>query len=1045
MLLRLMLSCLCGCLICAPIDAAKPKEAKSSDYGELSYRLIGPSVGGRFTRVDGVPGTQVLYAAAAQGGVWKSNNDGRDWAPIFDKEISQSIGSIAVAPSDPNVIYVGGGEANPRGNVAIGLGIWKSIDAGQNWTHVWKGRGQVGTMVVHPRDPNIAYAAVLGSPFGPGAERGVYRTSDGGRSWQLVLKKDADTGASDVALDPQHPNIVYAGLWQFRRSPWIATSGGPGGGLYRSIDGGDTWTQLTEAGLPEGDWGKVGVRVAPSDAQRVYALIEAEQGGLFRSDDAGSSWKRINTHRSLQQRAWYYTVLTIDPTNADVIWFPQVPLLRSIDGGKTVHQVSGPHHGDHHDIWIDPSNPKRLISGNDGGLDITLDGGKTWYTPPLPLAQIYNLDVDDSIPYRIAGTIQDWGTAMGPSRSLVNGDNPLGNWLMIGGGEAGDVLFDPSTPGGIYAGEYGGYLSHTIIGTGQIRNISAWPANPSGMAPEKLDYRFQWTAPLAASPHNLKVVYHGANVLFRSNDQGQSWSTISGDLTRNDTSKQQWTGGPITGDITGVETYGTIFSIAESPVTAGEIWVGSDDGLVHLSRDAGASWSNITPKGMPEWGTVEFIEPSRVSAGTAYVVVHRYRMDDFRPYLFRTRDFGRSWQSVSTGLPDDLPLWVLREDRDDANVLYLGTDRGIWYSHNGGGNWADLTLNLPRVTVTDLEVKHGDLIVATRGRSFWVLEGLASLRALPAARAQNVALLPGAVGHRFRSEARWDFLARGALPNPPDGAIIRYWLGVEPKDEISLSILDADGRTLRTLSSKPVPARYAGDDPDEPEEEPKPALSKRIGLQQAVWDLRLEGARRFATKVDLGNPDLGPLALPGVYTLRLTVDGKRIDGSVEVRADPRSPADAAALRANQAFALSLRDALDRTTTLIETTKAVHQQAADLRLRHVNHAEISAAAQKLLTAVSAIESRLHNPKAEVVYDILTGHEGGAMLHSQLAPLYSWTQDSDHAPTQGMTTRRDQLLAELNAIERALATLRTTELAQLEAALDAANAPRIVVPK
>ncbi len=1022
----------------APAEVDKP-------YGALAYRLIGPAVGGRITRVAGVAGNpQVFYAAAAQGGIWKSDNGGRDWKPIFDDQPTQSIGAIAVAASDPNVIYAGGGEANPRGNVAIGLGIWKSIDAGASWNQVWKNRGQIGTIAIHPRNPDIAFAAVLGSPFGPGPDRGVYRTVDGGKNWKQVLRKDADTGASDVHLDPNNPNIVYAGLWQFRRSPWQAISGGPGSGLYRSSDGGDSWKQLTGSGLPDGEWGKVGIGIAPSDSNRVYALIEAKQGGLFRSDDGGAKWTRINDHRILRQRAWYYTVLTVDPRNPDVLWVPQVPLLRSIDGGKTFAQVPGPHHGDHHDLWIDPADPQRLISGNDGGVDISTDGGKTWFVPPLPLAQFYNIDVDDRVPYHVAGTIQDWGTAGGPSRSLVNDDNPLANWLYIGGGEAGDVVWDRGVPGAIYAGEYGGYISHYVENSGQYRAVSAWPANPSGLLPADYKYRFQWTAPIAPSPHDPDLVYHGANVLFASRDRGASWTAISGDLTRDDKRKQQWSGGPITGDITGVETYGTIFSVAESPLAAGTLWAGSDDGLVHVSRDGGKSWANVTPKGLPEWGTVEAIEASRADAGTAYVVVHKYRLDDFRPYLFRTRDYGRSWDSLVRGLPDDLPLWVVREDRDDPRVLYLGTDRGIWWSSDAGANWRELTLNLPATTVTDLEVKHGDLVVATRGRALWVLEDLAALRGLDAARSLDLALLPARAAHRFGADSRWDFLVVGGSPNPPTGASLSYWLKDAPKEPITLEIADSSGKLVRTLSSVAVPSKYPKDDVDEPTEEPKPALTTDQGLNRVAWDLRHEGARRIPTKLDSGNPERGPLALPGRYTATLKLGSRSASNVFEVLADPRSPATPADHAANLEFALELRGAMDRTLTTIEAVQAIREQVADIKSRTTTTPSLNAAADAVLARCDAIEGALHNPEAEVVYDVLTGLGGGAKLYSQLAPLYSWGQDSDHAPTQGMRLRRDELVTELGAREQALAALRAGELAAFVAALDSERVPRVIVP-
>jgi len=1042
----IVLLLLCLCLPLPLLAAGGPSDLDAEKpYGALQWRLVGPAVGGRISRVAGVPGNpQVYYAAAAQGGVWKSENGGRDWKPIFDDQPTQSIGAIAVARSDPNVIYVGGGEGNPRGNVAIGLGIWKSIDAGATWQHVWKGRGQIGTLAVHPRHPDIAFAAVLGSPFGPGAERGVYRTTDGGATWKQVLKKDADTGASDVHLDPNNPNIVYAGMWQFRRSPWVTTSGGPGSGLWRSSDGGETWKQLTGSGLPEGEWGKVGIGIAPSDSNRVYALIEAKEGGLFRSDDAGGSWTRINAHRSLRQRAWYYTVLTVDPTNPDVLWVPQVPLLKSIDGGKSFTQVKGPHHGDHHDIWIDPKDPRRVISGNDGGVDISTDGGKTWFVPPLPLAQFYNIAVDDRVPWHVAGTIQDWGTAAGPSRSLANDANGLANWLYIGGGEAGDVVWDRARPGAIFAGEYGGYISYHVENGGWYRNVSAWPANPSGIKPSEYKVRFQWTAPIAPSPHDPDLVYHGANVLYASRDQGASWTAISGDLTRNDRNRQGWSGGPITGDITGVETYGTIFSIAESPVAAGTIWAGSDDGLVHVTRDGGKTWANVTPKTMPEWGTIEAIEPSRADAGTAYVVVHRYRLDDFKPYLFRARDFGRTWDSLVRGIPDDLPLWVVREDPDDARVIYLGTDRGVMWSTDAGATWRDLRINLPAVTVTDLEAKHGDLVAGTRGRSIWALEGLATLRGLDAVRVQGAALLPVAPAYRFGADTRWDFLVPGAIPNPPIGAVISYWLKDAPKDPITLEITDASGAVVRTLSSVARTAKYGKDDPDEPEDEAKPALTTHAGLNRVAWDLRHEGARRIASKLDAGNPERGPLAVPGRYTATLKVGDRFASTAIDVRADPRSPAGAADFAANLAFALDLRAALDRTLSLVETLQAIRAQVGDLKSRAGGRTELVGAADAVLARAAAIEDALHNPEAEVVYDILAGRSGGAKLYSQLAPLYSWAQDSDHAPTRGMRERRDEVVAELERQERALAALRDGELDAFERALARAGLPRVIVP-
>ena len=1039
---------LLAAVLALPLAAKTAKEDDAEKpYGALAFRSLGPLVGGRVTRVAGVAGSTIFYAATAQGGVWKSGNNGIDWEPIFDDEFSQSIGAIAVAPSDANVLYVGGGEGNPRGNVALGHGIWRSTDAGASWEHVLKLKGQIGTIAVHPANPDIAFAAVLGSPFGPGPQRGVYRTLDGGKHWSQVLKVDANTGASDVAIDPHNPRIVYAGMWAMRRTPWSAQSGGAGGGLFRSSDGGTSFEKVEHEAIPKGVVGKVGVAFAPSQPGRIYALIEAQGGGLFRSDDGGGDWKRINEHHVLTQRAWYYMTMTVDPSDADTVWFPQVPLLRSQDGGKRVVQIDGPHHGDHHDVWIDPRNPLRMIDGNDGGIDVSLDGGKTWTHPLLPTAQFYNIDVDDRVPYHVGGTMQDWGTVSGPSRSL-RGPHAVGEWLYAGGGEAADFVYDPFRPGHVYAGEYMGYLSHYVEGSGQYRNISVALYNGSGIAPEKHPYRFQWTAPAHVSPHRDGGLYHGGNMLFRSKDQGQTWSAISPDLTRNDKRKQQWSGGPITGDNTGVEVYGTIFSIAESPLQRGLIWVGSDDGLVHVSRDDGANWSNVTPKALPEWATVEGIELSRSEPGTMWFVAHRYRLDDHKPYLFLTRDFGKSWQQLGKGLPDDLPLYAVRVDPEDDRFVFLGTERGVWYSRDGGGSFSALKVKLPPVTVTDIEIKHGDLVIGTRGRGLWALEQIANLRSFDDdVRKLPLHLFATRAAYRFREDGTWSEMADGTVDEDDGGALLHYWLRDKPKQPLTLTIKDAAGRIVRTLSSEKKPGKYPEDDPDEPSSPPEADLDGEPGINLAVWDLREEGARRIPFKADMGDPETGPLALPGSYTLELVADGKTATTTLELRADPRSPASAEDLRANHELAIRTRDALTRLSLSIERVRAVREQL-DMFAKHAgkpaNAAALLGAIKAAGERVDAIEGTLHNPEAIVNYDILSGRGGGAKLFSQLAPLYSWIGDSDHRPTQSMLDRAEVLLAELATREAAIAALRDQELARVEAEADKLGLKRIVLP-
>jgi photosystem II stability/assembly factor-like uncharacterized protein len=1022
--------------------AASPGLAGEFDL--LKFRSIGPAIGGRVSRVAGVPGDPLtFYAATAQSGVWKSMDGGHVWKPIFDEQPLLSTGAIAVAPSNPNVIYVGTGEANIRGNVQPGDGIYKSTDAGRSFQHLLDQEGQIGTIVVHPSNPDIAFAALLGHAFGPNPERGVYRTLDGGKTWNRVLFVDDDTGASDVAIDPSNPQILFAGMWPARRYPWGMTSGGPDGGLHRSSDGGETWTRLTK-GLPEGIWGKVGVSVAPSDGDRVYALVEAEAGGLYRSDDGGTSWRLANGHHALRQRAWYYSTLTVDPGNEDVVWFPQVGLLRTIDGGRTIQSVAGIHHGDVHDLWIDPRARERVIVGNDGGVDLSLDGGREWFAPALPWSQFYNVDVDDRTPYRLGGTVQDEGTATGPSDSLRSEGIVLGDWTTAGGGEAGDFVFDRGTEGVAYAGEYGGIMTRWDEKSGNERNISYYPTNPSGHGAEDLRVRFQWTAPLLASRREPGVLYHGANVLLRTADGGQTWKQVSPDLTRNDREKQKWSGGPITGDNTGVEVYDTIFSLAESPLAAGELWAGTDDGLVHVTRDGGANWTNVTPQAMPEWATVESIALSHTAGGTAWIAVDAHRLDDLRPYVFRTRDGGVTWELATQGLPGKSYVLVVREDPEVPGLLFAGTRSGIFLSRDSGDRWEPFELNLPPVTVTDLEVKQGDLVVATSGRSLWILDDLTAVRAWSAeSSAQPLHLFPARAARRLQVRNGWSGEAAGE--NPPRGATIHYSLAERADSEVMLEIFDGEGRRVRKLSSLPLPQIYPEDDPDEPMKAPEPLLSNAPGLHRVIWDLRWEGAQRLErAKVDLGDPTVGPLALPGTYRLRLTAEGRSQETALVVLADPRSQVSLADAKAQLAFGLELRAELDRVVEDIGELRAIQEQAGDLVERLAGDARSAAlvgAARRLKAGAAALESRFHNPGAEIVYDILA-QRGGTQLHSKLAFLYVYAISGEGAPTQGEREVRAELASELAALEGQLAALKSGDLADLERLADELNLPRVL---
>ncbi len=1043
------------------------------EFRHLKFRAIGPAAGGRVCRSAGVPGDPLTYyAAVSSGGVWKSSDGGTSWKPIFDQQPTQAVGSLAIAPSDLNVIYVGSGEANIRGNVQPGNGIYKSTDAGKTWQQVWKQRGQIGTMLVHPTNPDIAYAAVLGHAFGPNKERGVYRTRDGGKTWSQVLYRDEEAGASDICFDPNNPRILFAGLWQTRRYPWELISGGPSSGLYQSHDGGDSWTQLLpeshkpEAsardpshpsltlrackGLPEGIWGKIGVAVAPSDSRRVYALIEAEKGGLFRSDDGGSTWKLINSDHLLRQRAWYYSTLTVHPRNADIVFFPQVPLLKTIDGGKTLIKVKGTNHGDHHDLWIDPKDPQRMIDSNDGGVSVTRNGGETWYAPPLPICQFYHIRTDTRVPYCISGPIQDIGTASGPSNSLRSLGITLCDWYGVGGGETGYTAPDPSNPDIVYAGEYGGYLSRYNHRTRQAHSIGIYPYNPSGHAASDLKYRFQWTAPLLISPHDSQVIYHAANVLFKSTDRGQTWKAISPDLTRNDKSKQRWSGGPITGDNTGVEVYDTIFAIAESPRQKDLLWAGTDDGKVHLTRDGGKTWTDVTPRDMPAWGTVSCIEPSPLAADTAWMTVDCHKLDDNRPYLFHTSDGGKSWETLGTRLPADVYLRAVREDPKKEGLLYLGTSVGVFFSTDTGKSWKPLKLNLPAVQVSDLVVKDNDLVVGTEGRSIWIFDDLTPIRQWsPAISDRELYLFPPPPAYRYRySHAFEAGFQRWVGANPPRGAIVDLVLKGRPRKEVVLEISDSKNQLVARLTSKKEEEEESPTEDEEDEEkEKKTVLPTTPGLHRVTWNLRFDGPRMIKkAKIDMGNPKTGPLVNPGVYTLKLTADGKIASTTVEVVPDPRSRLDPAELEEQLRLILAVRDDINRVTDTVEQIRRIRKQIESRNALLTGDARaepLVKAGKEVLPRLDELEEKLHNPKAKVPYDILA-QKGGAQLYSQLAWLYEQLRDSDGRPSQGIQeVYRDQH-ALLERLEREYHALLTGDLAGLNEQARQLKIPELILP-
>ena len=1016
---------------------------KDGDEGEnkgpwknLQYRLVGPFRGGRVVAVSGAVGQDnVFYFGATAGGVWKTTDSGLNWKPIFDKvkDASPAIGAIAVSESDPNVIYVGTGEACIRGNIVGGNGVYKSIDAGKTWkfsgladTHA------IGRLAVNPKNPDIAFVAALGHPFADNEERGIFRTQDGGKSWQKVLYKDAKSGGIDVVFDPNNSNTLFAALWQARRTPWSLDSGGPASGLYRSIDGGSTWKELKGHGLPEGVLGRIGVTVSGANPNRVWAVIEAEKGGIYRSDDGGDSWHLMTDDHRFRQRAWYYSHIFADPKSESTVYILNTGVYRSNDGGKTFSRIRAPH-GDNHALWIDPNNPKRLINGNDGGATVSVDGGETWTSQyNQPTAQFYHVTTDNRFPYYIYGAQQDNSTVAIASASPDGAiDRP--DWYAVGGGESGYIAPDPTNPEIVYAGSYGGDISRYDHRTGEEQAINPWPVNPIGWAAADVKHRFQWTEPIVFSPHDPKTMYFASEVLFKTTDAGMSWAIISPDLTRNDKSKQASSGGPITKDNTGVEVYDTIFSVVESPVQKDLIWAGTDDGLVQLTRDGGQHWENVTPKAMPEWGTVSMIEASPHDAGTAYLAVERHKMDDFAPYVFKTTDFGKSWTKLTEGIPANDYVHAVRVDPRRLDLLFAGTEEGVYVSFNDGAHWQPVQQNLPPAPVNDLVVKNNDLVVATHGRSFWVLDDIAALE-------QYKDSIPQEEAHLFTPADANHTVFRGSFfapsgnvgKNPPAGAIIDYWLKASLKKDddkkgkkagdagsganaaaaaegasdakkadgdeapkLTLEILDSSGKVIRKYPKK----EEAGGDDEEFGGDQKPEnLPADAGLNRFIWDLRYEGATKVPKAPLWGGDTAGPEALPGTYQVRFTVLGKSYTAPLKIDADDRLHVSQDDLSKQFDLLIKIREKVTETDDAIIQMRDLRDQikAIDARLKDdPRQKAISDAGKALDKKMTEVEEALIQTKAKSSQDVLNFP---VRLNNHLVALGGVVGSADSAPTR-----------------------------------------------
>lgn len=1039
-------------------------------FSGLRWRLAGPFRGGRVVAVAGHPTEpMVFYFGAVAGGVWKTEDGGTYWENISDGFFNtSSIGALAVSPSDPNVIYAGTGETTIRTDVSYGDGVYRSTDGGKTWTHLGlEETRHIGEIRIHPQDPDLVYVAALGHAFGPNPERGVYRSRDGGANWEQVLFHSPHAGAVDLAMDATNPRILFATVWQTHRHFWELSSGGPDSTIYRSTDGGDTWTDIGgNKGLPKGILGKMGIAVSPARPQRVWAVIEAEKGGVYRSDDGGDSWERLNRSRDLLNRSWYYCHIFADPQDPETVWVTNLSTWKSTDGGRNFSRISTPH-GDDHDMWFDPADPQRVIQGNDGGACVSFNGGGTWSTIyNQPTAQIYRIDLDNRFPYRIYGTQQDNSSIAVPSATEY-GAIPWGMCYAAGTGESGYIAVHPEDPDLVYVGAVGSSpgggapLQRYDRKTRQIRLVTVWPDVVSGRAPADLKYRFNWTYPILFSPHDHGLLYAAGNRVFCSRDEGSSWQLISPDLTRRDRSKMAASGGPVTKDVSGAETYPTVSTLAESQVAPGLLWAGTDDGLVHITRDGGESWSQITPSEVPEWSLISRVAASPHDPATAYVAATRYKLDDYDPYLYVTRDYGQTWQDLGRSLPRGEITRVIREDPVQPGLLYAGTETGVFVSLDEGESWFRLRNNLPVTPIYDLAVKEGDLVAATHGRSIWILDDVTPLRQAAAGEMEGPAVLfpprttirmwlqwGAAGGDRpdknymlglgregtYRqapteeNEPRLQGLDVGE--NPPRGVIVYYYLDGVPSQDLRLTFLDREGKEIRSFSRKEekddVPAEGDGDDSAKKE----CYLTAHSGVNRFVWDLCYPKGEKFAADITTKGSDTSVPAAPGTYRAVLELGDRRWTQDFRLTKDPRSAATQEDLETQFRTLIRIRDKVSETHRGLDRIARLREQVKRWveRLREAGQdeaaREASNQADELGRKLDGIEALLVTFKAEGDFDWIRIPAG---LNYRLISLMSVVSSADTAPTQQALDVFEHLSAQLDSALRELDSLAGREVA------------------
>ena len=1033
-----------------PASEEESKRPEDKPFKGMKYRLIGPFRGGRSLTAAGIPGDPTTYYfGSTGGGVWKSTDGAMTWSSVFDKEGTGSIGSLAVSNSDHNTIYVGTGEACLRGNISQGDGVYKSMDSGKTWKNVGLHDSRaIGKVIINPNNPDIVFVAALGHPYGPNTERGIFRTTDGGKNWEKVLYKDENTGGIDVAFDPHNPNILFAALWQVRRSPWNMNDGGQGSGLYRSADGGTTWKRLEEHGLPKGPYGRIGIAVS-ANSDRIYALVEAHNpdGGLYRSDDGGETWDFINPSHSLWQRPWYYMHIFADPRDENVVYIMDVEAFKSTDGGHLFNKIKVPH-GDNHGLWIDPRDTRRMIASNDGGVTVTLDGGKNWTREDnQPTAQFYHVITDTVSPYRVYGSQQDSGTVAITSRS-DDGSIDRQDWYDVGGGEAGYIAPYPPDPNIVFAADYQGNITRYDRRIGQVKSITEQPELSDAHGASFLEHRFQWTAPVMISPHDPNTLYHGGERLFKTTDGGVHWEAISPDLTRNDKSKQKPSGGDITLDDTGTEYYDTIFAVAESSLTKGLIWVGTDDGLVQITRDEGKTWKNVTPKDMPEWSRISQVEASPLDAGTAYVAVDRHQNDDLRPYIFKTSDYGQSWTKLTNGIPDGSFVRAVRQDPKKRSLLYAGTEGGVYISFNDGADWRPFKLNLPSTPVHDLVVKDDDLVVATHGRAFWILDDITPLRQFNDDLLQKSTHLytPGPAYRIQAGETGERHASKRTGQNPAAGAVIDFYLKDELKKDIEtkVEILDASGKTIRKYSSNETKMLEEPPDPDDkkPEKEIKP----EAGLNRFVWDLRYEEAHRVPGYYlwEYSGGARGPVAVPGQYQVRLTVGSETQTVPLEVKLDPRVKVSQEELVQQFNMQMQLHDALNSVYDAVNQIQDVRSQVAGLKRRLPENAStksIASSADDLEKKLVAVRDTLVNLTISANEDSLAYPP---QLDARLAYLNMDIATADSAPTQAEQMQFEKLKKQTSELLGRWQELQSHDLTDFRKLTSESSLSTVVVP-